>query len=242
MTSNLIRWRPYWGTAKNADTLSESLTEKAKIVEEVTGVKLALVQGAPSGSSKSGGTHLGHGNAADFGLVTYPHGMTETAAYLAVSLAFRTLHCFGWVRGKDVDSNGVKDDSFDPHLHVIDRESVLTSAQAGQLADYLAGRNGLVGGRKDLEPRPPRTFTLAEWRAQEGDLTVSQYNDIMSAIDALDKKLTAAIGETQSRIGPKGTTLYAQVNNVAAEIQRRIGPKGTTLHTEIQELKRGDAR
>ena len=194
----LIPWRPYWGVSSNANTLSATLTAKAKIVEEQTGITLALVQGAPSGSSKSAGTHLGWGNAADWSIVGKPRGMSTQDACILLSRWFRTLTCLSYVRGLDVDNNGVPDDTFDWHLHVIDYEdmSALTRGQRSQYDDYMAGRDALVGGRRDREQRPDKTFTLIQWYSNltPGESAPSPEEDDMAVIESISDDAADKIG------------------------------------------------
>jgi hypothetical protein len=223
MPEALVTWSPYVGAAKNARTLSLRLTEKAKIVEQLTGCQLALVQGSPSFSSTSAATHAGPGNAADWSVVDRPAGMTLTAACVAVSAAFRALTVLSYVRGLDVDQNGVKDDSFDWHLHVIDYEdrTVLTPAQADQLADYFAGRDALVGDRPDRETRPATTSTLEQWlTTHEGDLTMANIDDLLTAmrqqndtLASIDKRL-AKLGALESVSDSAATKLASKFAGV----------------------------
>lgn len=116
------------------------------------GVTILLVQGSPSGSSKSGGTHAGPGDAFDITL--WLNGApAPTGVYVITSLILRLLGCATWVRGQDVNADGVRDDSFaERHLHGVDREgSGKVQAAKDQIAQYLAHQNGLLGGRADYE-------------------------------------------------------------------------------------------
>ena len=91
-------------------------------------------------------------------------------------------------------------------------------------------------------PTPNRPIP-GESKPTTEELTVSQVNDIMAAIKALDTKVDKIGAEIQKRMGvPAGAdfTLLSQVNAVGAEIQRRVGPKGTTVYDEVQELKGGE--
>lgn len=171
-------WRPtFVGGPGLGSNLNDSMIAKSGIVGTLLaiifpGVVIYLVQGSPSGSSASGGTHLGPGDAGDFEY-RYADGRAgNLSVYLMASVLWRMLDCVSYVRGFDVDKNGVKDDSFAQHNHVIDREGggkVLGAlVQINQFAAHL---DGLVGGRADREAVVPQPMTLAEYRTPAGQAT-----------------------------------------------------------------------
>jgi hypothetical protein len=157
--------------------LNGSMTAKAAIVGMLLaiifpGIVVYLVQGSPSGSPLSGGTHVDDGDAGDF-VYRYPDGRAVgLAVYLVASILWRMLDCLSYVRGFDVDKNGVKDDTFDQHNHVIDREGGGKAlAVRNQISQFLAHLDGLVGGRADREKVVPATMTLAEYQTPAGQAT-----------------------------------------------------------------------
>lgn len=213
------KWPRFVGNAGLADTLSPSLTAKAQLVEKIHDVRLYLVQGSPSWSSKSGGTHAGAGNAADWAT------LGSTRLDVAVSQSFRQLGCLSYVRGQDVDINGRVDDSFGPHIHVIDLDSDLTVDQIWQRDLYRQGLNGLTNRLADAETKPSITYTIAEWLTKEEQLTMSDITEITNRLD----RLIEIEVETQKRVSAQGQQLVkvaAQVNRavaIATENQRRLG-------------------
>lgn len=161
-----------------SSNLGWSMTAKTAIVGQMLGIifpgiLVFLVQGSPSGSSASGGTHVDEiGDAGDF-VYRYADGRAAgLGVYLIASILWRMLFCLSYVRGFDVDKNGVKDDSFAPHNHVIDREGGGKAwAVRNQISLFLARLDGLVGGRADRETVVPQSMTLAEYQTPAGRAT-----------------------------------------------------------------------
>jgi len=148
--------------------INPSLVRKVQIVQfwldqEYAGVTVELFQGSPSGSSASGGTHLGPGDAGDFVLTDSLGRSPSVAVWIAFSAMMQLLDCLSYVRGSDVNADGRKDDTFDQHCHVIDREGAKVWAATLQISQYLAHQNGLVGGRADLEATVTNPLTLAQY-------------------------------------------------------------------------------
>lgn len=157
--------------------LNASMTAKAEAVGVLLaiifpGVRPYLVQGSPSGSSASGGTHAGPGDAADF-VYRYTDGRAgNLAVYLMASLLWRMLDCLSYVRGFDVNKDGVPDDTFAQHDHIIDREGGgKVAAAVVQIQQYIVHLDGLVGSRPDRERVVPQTMTLAEYQTPAGRAT-----------------------------------------------------------------------
>ena len=105
--------------------LNASMTAKAAIVGRMLaiifpGILMFLVQGSPSYSSASGLTHVDDGDAADWEYRYSDGRPVGLMVYLIASTLWRMLDCLSYVRGFDVDKNGVKDDTFAQHNHVID--------------------------------------------------------------------------------------------------------------------------
>ena len=175
-------WRPaFVGGPTLGSGLDASLLRKLQIAAYwldriYPGYVIDLVQGSPSGSSASGGTHAGPGDAADLEVLLNGKP-APTRVYVIASLILRLLGCIAWVRGQDVNGDGAKDDTFAAHLHVIDREgSQKVPAAAAQIMQYLAHQNGLIGGRTDYEVlvRDPLwldTYTDAKFKARFMALT-----------------------------------------------------------------------
>jgi len=149
-------WRPAFVGGSLGSGLNASLLRKLQILAYwlgaiFPGATFTYVQGSPSGSGASGGTHTGPGDAADLEVLLNGKP-APTRVYVIASLILRLLGCIAWVRGQDVNGDGVKDDSFAAHLHAIDREgSVKVPAAAAQIGQYLLHQNGLIGGRTDCE-------------------------------------------------------------------------------------------
>ena len=249
MAQDLIRWPRFAGSARNGRTLSAGLTRKAQIVEQLTGVKLTLIQGSPSDSDASAGTHRGPGNAADWGT------SWDTKTDLKVSAAFRMLNCLSMVRGQDADGDGRKDDTFDPHIHVIDLDDAgaLNEAQRNQRDAYLNGRNALANNQRDREPRPAKTYTLAEYLAQQEDIDMTKDELIKTLQAEVPKLMTqwakskegkAAIGlaavsptysDWRGKYRPIGD-ITAESARVGVENQHRINRLATALERIAKKL------
>lgn len=162
-------WRPaYVGGPTLGSGLNASLLRKLQIaaywLEKIyPGYVIDLVQGSPSGSSASGGTHGGPGDAGDFTIRDARGNNAPTKVYILFSLTMRLLFCVAYVRGQDVNGDGRKDDSFAAHCHVIDREGMKVSAAAVQIAQFVAHLNGLVGSHPDLEASVGSPIPLANY-------------------------------------------------------------------------------
>jgi len=162
-------FRPRFVGGRNLGSgINASLIRKTQLVQfwldqQYAGVTVRLVQGSPSGSSASGGTHLGPGDAADYQLVDSLGRSPSVNVWVAFSAMMRLLDCLSYVRGNDVNRDGRKDDTFDQHCHVIDREGVKVWQAALQVNQYLAHQNGLVGGRADLEATVSNPLALAQY-------------------------------------------------------------------------------
>lgn len=157
--------------------LNDSMTAKAAIVGQLLaimfpGIVVYLVQGSPSGSPASGGTHVDQGDAGDF-TYGYPDGRAAgLVTYLMASILWRMLDCLSYVRGFDVNKDGIPDDSFSQHNHVIDREGGGKAwAVRNQISQFVAHLDGLVGGRADREKVVPQSMTLAEYQTLVGRAT-----------------------------------------------------------------------
>lgn len=171
-------WRPaFVGGPTLGSGLNASLLRKLQIAaywldKIFPGYVIDLVQGSPSGSSASGGTHAGPGDAGDFTIRDGRGNNAPTKVYILFSLTMRLLFCLAYVRGQDVNADGRKDDSFSAHCHVIDREGSNKVAAAGiQIMQFLAHQNGLLGGHPDLEatvssPIPLEAYTDAAFKAR----------------------------------------------------------------------------
>lgn len=149
--------------------LNASLLRKIQIISHwldkvFPGFTIRLVQGSPSGSTASGGTHLGPGDAADLELVDASGAAPGLAVRVFVSAMFRLLDCLSYVRGSDVNEDGVANNSFEFHLHVIDREGGnKASAAVTQISQFVAHQNGLANHGPDLEATVNDPFTLATY-------------------------------------------------------------------------------
>lgn len=158
--------------------LGNVTTAKAALVRQFLriifpGIEMYMVQGSPSGSPASGGTHVDEiGDAGDW-VYRYQDGRTvPLKVYLLASLLWRMLSCLSYIRGADVNKDGVKDDPFDLHNHIIDREgSPKAQAVRNQISQFLAHLDGLVGGRADREQIVPQPMTLAEYQTPAGQAT-----------------------------------------------------------------------
>jgi hypothetical protein len=132
------------------------------------GYTIRLVQGSPSGSTASGGTHLGPGDAADLALVDKTGAAPGIAVRVFVSAMFRLIDCVSYVRGSDVNEDGVTNNSFEFHIHVIDREGGNKAAAATtQITRFVAHQNGLANERPDLEATVNNPLTLATYTDDE---------------------------------------------------------------------------
>lgn len=127
------------------------------------GAVIQLVQGSPSGSDKSGGTHRGPGDAGDLYILLNSRP-APVGVYIIASLILRLLGCAAYVRGQDVNGDGRKDDTFEAHLHFIDREGInKVQAAIDQINLYLRHLNGLVGNHPDLEQLVTNPIWLADY-------------------------------------------------------------------------------
>lgn len=167
-----ISWRPaFVGGPTLGSGLNASLLRKVQIVQFMLGlifpgVVLQLVQGSPSGSKLSGGTHGGPGDFGDFILVeTFGGRSPALKVWILVSTMFRLLFCLSYVRGADVNQDGVKDDTFPQmHIHVGDREGGgKVQAAINQIALFVRHLNGLVGNHPDLEQSVGNPIPLAQY-------------------------------------------------------------------------------
>lgn len=125
--------------------LTQRMADDAVAIGRETGIPMILTQGSWSGGSLSGGTHSGSGASdwAVWGRVTA----------LRLSAAWRARGYVAWARGIDADGDGRKDDSFDPHVHVLDpTDQNLSWSARNQVGLFNQGLDGLVGGRPDREP------------------------------------------------------------------------------------------
>jgi len=154
---------PNLGSGINASLIRKTQLVQFWLDQQYAGVTVRLVQGSPSGSSASGGTHLGPGDAADYQLVDSLGRSPSVNVWVAFSAMMRLLDCVSYVRGNDVNRDGRKDDTFDQHCHVIDREGGKVWQAALQVNQYLAHQNGLVGGHPDLEATVTSPLTLAAY-------------------------------------------------------------------------------
>lgn len=207
-------WRPaFVGGPSLGSGLNASLLRKLQILAYwlgiiFPGVDIELVQGSPSGSVASGGTHAGPGDAADLQILVNGN-RAPVGVYIIASLVMRLLFCVAYVRGQDVNGDGVKDDSFDAHLHIIDREGNKVPAAAVQILQFVAHQNGLVGARRDLETTVNNPLDLAHYTdaafkarfmaltpvaatlaahtepAQEDDMTPDQANQLQQVFNAI---------------------------------------------------------
>jgi len=166
-------FRPAFVGGNLGSGLNPSLLRKIQLVQywldrQYGDVTLQLVQGSPSGSGESGGTHLGPGDAADLELVDQFGRTPATFVRIACSAMFRLLDCVSYVRGSDVNGDGRIDDSFAFHVHVIDREGARkVYAATLQISQFLAHQNGLLGGHPDLEHTVTNPLTLATYSDAE---------------------------------------------------------------------------
>lgn len=211
-------WRPAFVGGSLGSGLNASLLRKLQIGFYwlgliFVGVVLEYIQGSPSGSILSGGTHAGPGDATDL-RIRINGRPAPVGVYIILSLILRLLGCLAYVRGQDVNGDGVKDDSFDPHLHVIDREGGNKAPAAGvQIMQYLAHQNGLIGGRTDYEVLVRNPIWLADYtddlfRARFMALTpaaavlavhtepVREEDDMRDIIAALYRRLLGREGST----------------------------------------------
>lgn len=178
----------FLGGPSLGSNLNLSMTAKVAIVQRFLniifpGLVIYLVQGSPSGSSASGGTHLEDGTAGDF-VYRYSSGKAVgLKEYIMASIIWRMLNCLSYVRGLDVDQNGVKDDSFDAHNHVIDREGEHPiQAVRTQINQFVAHLDGLVGGRPDREKVFPTPMNLADFNTPGGQaLFLIRFQQLSSA-------------------------------------------------------------
>lgn len=161
-------FRPAFVGGSLGSGLNASLLRKIQILAYWLGIifpgtTIQYVQGSPSGSSVSGGTHAGPGDAVDLEILVGGR-RAPVGVYIIASLILRMLFCLAYVRGQDVNGDGVKDDSFDPHLHAIDREGGGKAiAAVFQIAQFIAHQNGLKGGRADLEATVNNPLALAQY-------------------------------------------------------------------------------
>ena len=156
------------GGPKLGSGINPSMLRKTQLVQfwldqQYAGVEIRQVQGSPSYSSASGGVHGGKGNAEDFVLVDSLGRSPSVNVWVAASAMFRLLDCVSYIRGSDVNQDGRKDDSFEQHAHVLDREGPQVYAANLQISQYLAHQNGLMGGRADLEATVNNPLTLATY-------------------------------------------------------------------------------
>lgn len=218
--------------------LNASMIRKAQIVQfwldqQYAGVTVRLFQGSPSGSSASGGTHLGPGDAGDFVLVDFLGRSPSIRVWVAFSAMMRLLDCLSYVRGSDVNADGRKDDSFDQHCHVIDREGSHVWAANLQISQYLAHQNGLLGGRADLEATVNNPLTLATY-SDAGFML--RYQSLSGAAFKLDihteptqedtMKVIACDGQATFLLGSNGGIAYLTTNALTL-VAVKLGP---TLH------------
>ena len=126
-----------------------ALAEVNRLLEQDVGepVTLVIQQGSWSGSSKSGGTHLGAGAVA-----ISVSGWSDKLADLAV-LRLRQVGFAAWPR--------TVAQGFDPHIHAVRKDATRASSEAkAQVVAYDKGRSGLISNRPDDGPRvPPITWT-----------------------------------------------------------------------------------
>lgn len=165
-------FRPRFVGGNLGSGLNPSLLRKLQIAlfwlnqEFSSSYTLDYIQGSPSGSSASGGTHLGPGDATDGELVDSRGRAVPLVVKIAFSLMLRLLDCLSYIRGSDVNQDGRKDDTFEPHDHIIDREGDwLKKAPAArtQIGQFIAHQNGLLGGHPDLEATVNNPLTLATY-------------------------------------------------------------------------------
>lgn len=153
--------------------LNDSLLRKIQIVSfwldpVFPGIKIQLVQGSPSDSAASGGTHDGPGDAADLALVDKFGQAPNLQVKVFVSAMFRLLDCLSYVRGSDVNEDGITNDVFAFHVHVIDREGGnKASAATNQIKAFVKHLNGLGNNGPDLEATVNDPLTLATYTDEE---------------------------------------------------------------------------
>lgn len=139
-----VWWRGVKITARQRDAFRWA---EARLQKRFPGVSLVPTQGSWADGELSGGTHSKAG-ACDFR--TW-HMTVPQRVYM-----IRCLKDAGqaiWFRPEDWDGDGG-----DEHAHCLDRVTVnMDGGAKWQVAQYDAGRSGLVSNRRDptYRPKPP---------------------------------------------------------------------------------------
>jgi len=227
------------GSGINASMLRKTQLVQFWLDQQYAGVTIDYIQGSPSGSSASGGTHLGPGDAADFGLTDSLGRSPSVNVWVAFSAMMRLLDCLSYVRGSDVNADGRKDDTFDQHCHVIDREGAKVWAATLQISQYLAHQNGLVGGRADLEATVTNPLTLAQY-TDAGFML--RYQSLSGAAFTLDTHTEPTQGDLMFHLGGKNLPSYlisangavVQLNEQHQEVGMAMARGDTSNFTAIE--------
>lgn len=166
--------RPYDRTTHNGVTV-DWLTRAALIAaEQMLGRPLQLVQGSynAGGVGASAGTHDGGG--------VVDGAESSPAAYATVVRVLRRLGFAAWHR-VELWRNGVR--VWREHWHaVLIGNRRLSAAALVQVAEYLAGYDGLAGNGRDPGPRE---FTANRFSWRVGARRITRAAALLARADAL---------------------------------------------------------
>lgn len=173
-TGRLMPWaRPSWRGRTNVDALTIACIEHA---EQLAGHRFTVTQGsyqAGGGDPNSAGTHDA-GGVVD---LRWTGRRGDVHALRAAGMA-------AWHR---TPAQGPWPD----HIHaVVIGHPLLAPAAARQVADYLAGRDGLADNRPDPGPRlTPIPRPVWPWPPQEDDMTPEQLDQLADKIETRIRRM-----------------------------------------------------
>lgn len=216
-------------------TLNTRTRDMILAVEYLTGITLVLTQGSynAGGVTASAGTHDG-GGAVDIRAKDL-----TTAQRKKVVLAMRQVGFAAWLR------LAIKD-LWPVHIHGIAKnDGDLSRGAAGQVTDYINGRNGLANNGPDDGPDGYRHTTWEAWEAAHPNwrgLTVDQVDDIKNFVRAELKGLEQRIyaGPRYSALQNSLYTVIDELRSHDGEQDARYGYYAGKLNDILAEANLGD--
>jgi hypothetical protein len=200
------------------------------------GLPLVLTQGSYSNATASAGTHSG-GGALDIRT-----GDLTTDQRARLVLGARQQGFAAWLR-----TPSQANPPWPYHMHGIAVGCPdLSAAARDQVADYIAGRNGLASNGPDDGPRGYTDMTWEKYQAahpdEEWEMAIG--DDILTAVKALDDKMDNFIATEASRYGVdlgrykdlRGLLVEILDETEKAEEEGTAAPRYVALQAALQAI------
>jgi hypothetical protein len=189
--SSAVYWRGHWFDVQTRDMLVELARISGPIyVHPIQGCWSEAVQ-------RSAETH----NKACVVDLDCEHLDDDDAEQLVT--LWRSMGGFGWFRPRVSASGYVY--GWQRHAHLGHPDGDMADELRDQLADYLAGRNGLANNAPDPHTRAYVGMTWARYRKAHDTMTPEQLAQLLAAINAVPGKTWAhpLTGHDEDGKGPK---------------------------------------